>query len=1764
MITLNIPAVEDKELGATDKRAWAASTIAVSDVRTFRLGAARAAEGAAVRVEVAEDDVVELELEDGIRLWVRADELADYFPQPPARGVEQAGLTITPQLSLGPVSRGLLGKLVLKALRLIKTEVAAGAALAVARRIEDKLPHGPGLFRCTTDRFDLLPPGQIPGDRPILLFIHGTFSTTEGSFADLWKAPNARLALFAPYGGQVFAYEHRSVSVSPLDNALELVEALPAGARLHLVSHSRGGLIGELLCRSRVAGGAEPFDGKDLQLFEGRAEEERAKLRQLNLLLKTRNLAVERFVRVACPARGTTLASGRLDRWLSALVNVVGQVPFFKENAIYDLLTEFVLAVAKARTRPESLPGLEAQMPDSPLIRMLNRPGVKVHADLRVVEGDIEGEGFFGRLKLLLPDLFYGGEHDLVVNTASMTGGAERVDGVRYSFHQGATVSHFHYFHNEDSQQRVIAGLTAGPGQDDGFLPLLVRPDQPIPRFVRGGKSEGPRPQVFVLPGIMGSHLAVGDDRVWLDPVDLALGHFGLLAIDSAGVRPDAPIEMCYGDLIDHLSQSHEVRPFAYDWRRSIREEARRLGDAIEAILGDAERDRQPVRILAHSMGGLVARAMIAERPEIWQRMCRHDGARLLMLGTPNGGSHAIVQVLLGRDPIVRRLGALDLTRDTRQLLKIVSRFPGLLEMLPVSGAHDFFDGAAWKRLGDADRRGCWEAPAAESLRAARALREALDERSIDPQRMFYVAGCAAATPVDVEIDAHSAIRIVASGEGDGRVPWETGRLPGVKTWFMAAEHGDLCNHPPAFDALLELLQFGDTRRLPVTAPLDRGAAARFGMPAEESVLYPDYQDLAAAALGGARRTSRPRARNLVTVSVTHGNLAFCGHAVAVGHYSGDAIVAAEAHLDRLLDGRLAGHYRLGLYPGHQDTAEVFLNLGKKPGGAIVIGLGQVGELSPGSLARGFARGALMYAMALADDARGGAKPAPLSASLSTLLIGTQAGGMTVHDAVAAMLRGVLQANRMLETTGYAERVVIERLEFVELYEDRAIRAVRALQSALQDPDLKDGFVAQPCLRTVPGGRRQEVHAEDSGWWRRLQVLEQSDCSLKFHTLTDLARVEVMLQPTQRDLVDRFLDEAVTTTANDPQVASTLFELLVPNRLKEAAPDQRDLVLVVDRGAARYPWELLQDRTDPEHMPLAVRAGLVRQLHADRFREQERRATGTHALVVGEPTTTRYPPLPAARDEARSVADTLSRNGFAVTRAIEKGAMEIMNALYANDYRILHLAGHGVYEYEGPDSKAACGEPAGTPQRVTGMVLGDDVFLTPAEINQMRTVPELVFINCCFLGRIEADKPEVRRGRHQLAANLAAQLIEMGVRAVVAAGWAVDDQAAQTFAGVFYQAMLAGNMFGDALLAARKATYERHKTANTWGAYQAYGEPGYTLAEGGASAPASPAQRSYAAASEAIVEADNIAADAKTADAAEAGALKMRLDQLVGALQKDWLAMAKVRAALGAAYGELDQFAVAISHYKLALEAEDARLPVHAMEQLSNLQARWALEQAAQDRTAADRARTRRELDEAVQRLKALIGFGETAERHSLLAGAYKRQALAMIAWKGGASEVKQALRDMVAHYGEAARLHLEREGAVHPYSLLNQLQGGILLDLIDGKRVKRAALESALREVEQAPDRGNEALEESGFWQAILPAECQLLRGLAAGDLGQRLDGISKSYLDARQRGASPREFRSVCEQIDFLIRIEGMVPGAAILKDLDALKQRLANPGR
>ncbi|MEZ5628489.1 MAG: CHAT domain-containing protein, partial [Rhodocyclaceae bacterium] len=741
----------------------------------------------------------------------------------------------------------------------------------------------------------------------------------------------------------------------------------------------------------------------------------------------------------------------------------------------------------------------------------------------------------------------------------------------------------------------------------------------------------------------------------------------------------------------------------------------------------------------------------------------------------------------------------------------------------------------------------------------------------------------------------------------------------------------------------------GTTTRLPATPPQRTRAGAveptRFPMPAAPFTDdFPDEAAVRALGFGPGRPLSEATpsaAAPTLAVSIRHGDLAYARYPVLVGHYAGDTIVSAEAAVNQRLGGVLSQRLNLGMYPAANGTHALFFNEvpEHKPSGAIVVGLGLVGELSPGLLEAGVRSALLDFALQVAqwpDDARFGPASAPRSAAVSCLLVGSGAGGMPVSASVDAILRGAVSASAALVEQGLENRVVIDAVEFIEIFEDVAISAAEGLEACLHDGDLagKVRWTSRD-IQTGEGRRRRVRCDEQPDWWHRLEIIEEPGReALRFIFATDRARAEETLMAGQLELADAFIAQASASPAANSEIAKTLFEMLLPNSLKEMAPRQTNMVVMVDDRSARYPWELLENRWSAGDRPPAVAAGLVRQLKASQFRQQPAHAPHAKALVVGNPDLDGWPAfadLPGARQEADTVVAMLRSGGFEVRESVDERADAILAGLHRDAWRILHLAGHGVHEMTSDRGRT-----------VSGMVIGRDAVLTPGDVEQMRWVPELVFINCCHLGKTARSEPA---RFNILAANLAVQFVKMGVKAVVAAGWAVDDAAANAFAASFYKHLLAGQPFGEAVRAAREEAWTSFPGINTWGAYQCYGDPSYRLrGQAGVSAPR--AQRPFYAPSELVVALENhvqwvqMQVQRHGGDAEELAGLRDGITAILGrvpqSLSERWLARADVAAAIGFAWGETGAFAEAVDWLNRALGYDEGDCPVRAVEQCAN------------------------------------------------------------------------------------------------------------------------------------------------------------------------------------------------------------------------------------
>ena len=1757
-------------------------------------GSARDATGE-VR-DVPADHVVRVELENGFVLWSRVDDLARDFGHLPTRdgnGAWEFSHLVPKRATTG--ERGLAGFAV-KVLYFFGIDLAGKSAAKLSTVLEEKqLGHTDGLYRLNLAApFALTPVAQsatIPADTgPLLVFLHGTASSTQGSFGELWQSSEGeklRQKLAPIYGNRAFALEHRTLTQSPIDNALALARRLPDEAEIHVVSHSRGGLVGEVLCLAGCADlvkvldadriatlfaadrtmaaqlGLLPLSDEDMKIRDSAYNADRQRLLDLVNVLAKKRFRVTRFARIACPARGTALASGRLDRWLSVLDFVAKAA---SGNGLFGDGIEFLHAVVKERTDPRIMPGIEAMMPGSALTRLLNNtPQLTTSADLSVIAGDIEpGDGIWNTLKVLATDWFYKNDHDLVVDTASMTGGLPRGANARYRADKGPQVNHFRYFINDKSIGWLQAALTRADGDNAGFQPITA-PRSTAPRIVdivqRSRGDTQPRPIAVVLPGTMGSELTVSDEAIWLNYWSLLNGGLKKLARDhdKTEIRPVGLVDDFYGPLVGFLARSHQVEIFPYDWRFSVRDAGQRLAERIEPLVVLAERSKQPLRLVAHSMGGLVVRSMIGDGgagSALWKRIKQLPGSRFLMLGTPNLGSYEAVRWLTGFNPTQAKLSLLDITQSTDQIINLVSRFPGLIELLPFAPDDpNFADPERWTDLKKA-LAARWNTADAGDLQTAGATWKFLKNAAPDPDFMCYVAGSQPATVVDYQlVPGHvwyrpeiQRIEFIASPEGDGTVPWDSGRLPNVPMWYVAdTAHDMLCAQPSAFPAYLDILATGRTTRLPTTPPARARGTARANTfvlpPAPPADGIPGERDLRNMGFSGqpeitARiETALPR----INVSITHGSLSYARHPVVVGHYQGDTVVNAEAMLDRQLAGQLTRHFDLGLYPGAIGSHTLFLNDSPdaKPMGAVIVGLGKIGELRP-SLLESTVRGALLdLALRAAQwpDKRFGEAGRPRSAAISCLLVGTGDGGVPLGDSVKAILNAAVDANAALVAKQLNDQVLIDRLEFIELYEDVAIGATNALREALHDKRLRE-VIDWPvaCLENGEAGHRRIGFDPAGEWYQRVQIKREGDI-LRFVFPTDRARAEETTATGQLALADDFIRVASSNVRQNSEADKTLFEMLLPLRVREMAPQQGNMVILVDKKSACYPWELLENRWSNDNKPPVVKAGFIRQFITQEFRPLPLQTGERTALVIGDPDLGGNPDfdqLPGAQAEAEQVVQVLGDRGYVVTDCISQSPMPILENLHRQGWKILHLAGHGVHEFREGNDKPLSGMVIGYHAGEGDDKKGKAILLTPGDIQQMRFVPDLVFINCCHLGQMHSTRPLDRLG---LAANLGEEFIRMGVRAVIAAGWAVDDQAAAAFAGTFYNAMLDGKAFGEAVRIARADIQERFEGCNTWGAYQCYGDPDFRFVrreERDAST-----LRDFASPRELITELDNLAADLRAGwDGPATDKLQALEKRIPDGQQSAWYQQGDLRAALGLAWGEARVWDTATTHLKAALEQEKSDFTLRVLEQYANFRVRQAAEQwqrAPKEGLAREARRQKLVslIEGAIFDLDTVCRCFKTAERLSLLGSAYKR--LAVIQEEVG--QRTNALVNMANHY----RLAYELKKKTYPFT--NWVSGHLLALQLDPIA---AAIDDAPRP--QDLEKLIAGLTASrdlapNFWDSASLADLRLIRLLWQTQMpARRLIGTTSpsecidTYRQAIARGASPREKSSVAEHIRFL----------------------------
>lgn len=1705
-------------------------------------------------VKLNQDDIVEFHFDDDT-VWIcdptTFDEL---FPeaaeQVKSRG--DSGFVLPTELLREDQQRGGgLKKIFLKVLKIFSKNnlgniIPAGTTAKEfigkkAGELEAKLlTFGTGLFKI--DRNFNLKAETIKDDATYLLFLHGTAASTQQSFGALKPKDGSETEvwkfIFDTYKDNVLAYEHETLTKSPLKNVAELVKQLPEKATLHLLSQSRGGLVGDILSRFCIDNpSAKGFsaDEKNFLRKSDRLDDIRL-IEEIENTMLGKSITIEKFIRVASPANGSTLASKRLDIYLNVIFNLIGlALAQVTSPALYFAFKDLLAAVLETKDDPEILPGMEIQNPKSPFNQMLNnaKPEAIITTPLLIIAGNNQFGFKWQAIKTVLAKLFFLDHNDLIVNTESMYNGAKRAVGhVQYYFDNNPDVSHFRYFTNESTRGALLLALkNDGKTTIPGFTPLTNRnfTDQEVRNIeLRLTKGEvirnavsGKKPIVVLLPGIMGSNLSVNEEQIWINFQGFLQGRLTSLKNsddNNIHIKATSLVGAAYKKIADYLATDYDVVTFPFDWRVKMETSALLLNSKLIELM----QFNQPIKLIGHSMGGVLIRDFILNHSETWEKLNSSKDFRLLFLGSPLKGSFRIPAVLFGQDSLINMLDMIDVSNSQKDLLQVFSRFSGILSLLPLStdNGNDFAKLQTWETMREAFGDTNWPLPDQKLLNEFRQYRDNINRSSsnLDFTNAVYIAGQSRKNNETIsgyEIETRNTffgprvkLQFLATKEGDESVTWETGipqkMIEAGTVYYSDVPHGELANDDKLFAAITDILKDGVTSRLKKTRPALRAIEKEFKSRAVfDFDTSPTGVETNLLGLG----TDQDRFKTgevPIVVTVSNGHLKYAAYPLLLGHFQNDGILSAEGAVNKYLDNELSRRLSLGIYPGPVGSSEsIEANTAKKFKGTIIVGLGIQGELNEFRLINTIEQGISRYLADLNVKSFSKNDQERKRIGISALLVGSGYGGLGIDDSVRAILLGVQKANAKIRKQYTEAPLTIEALEFIEVYQDRAVACVKAVSIIEKEQTTTLNITRSSNKINSIQGWKDRLPIEDTrDWWTRVNVRgneEQGNKKrgLHFSISTDAARVENRSMPLESDVLFRMLDKLSVKDDWSPELARAIFELLIPNDFKEVMKRQNNISWQLDKFTAAFPWELLQDAVS-NAKPLSVNAGMIRQLSTQDFRKVVNSVTLAQAIVIADPILdSPGNQLPAALEEGKKVTELLASQRYAVESLLGTRDDEIILKLFSKDYKIVHLAGHGIFNADLSKS--------------SGMVIGPDSYLTPALIDQMSGVPELVFVNCCYLGQIDIQTKNLNKNQYKLAANIGTQLIEIGVKAVIVAGWAVNDSAALDFAEKFYAQMFAGSSFGDAIRKAREFVYENYGIRNnTWGAYQCYGDPFYKLTS--EQNKQSAVSFDFAIPEEAEIELINMRNQLETSDY-DPEEFTRKMGAVETGVKQANIRSGRITELLALLYSGLGMYKDATEKFKLLCNEEKATFSFSAFEQYCNTRAKYNLQEVRKGKLTKTVAIT--ELQIVIEDLKGLSRFGNTNERMNLLGSTYKRLA-------GISDEAnKQKMYEESAVFYRKAFENPDNEKRYYPLTNWLSIENALVLA---GTRnwgnnkandyqlpKKKDAIEFLKKELKQEEER---LRDEMIYWDWLTNANLKLCL-LLLGDSKTSYDDVHQAYIE-------------------------------------------------
>jgi pSer/pThr/pTyr-binding forkhead associated (FHA) protein len=300
------------------------------------------------------------------------------------------------------------------------------------------------------------------------------------------------------------------------------------------------------------------------------------------------------------------------------------------------------------------------------------------------------------------------------------------------------------------------------------------------------------RRTVVFIPGLMGSELWLGNERVWpsvktlftnpelfIYPSKIPLEPRNI--VDEVVIVPNLIKLDQYnrlGDyLVDELNFRREVDffEFPYDWRQDVRTSAAQLGQLIDSLPSN-----QPVIIIGHSLGTMVTRYYVEclggdKRVE-----------RVILMGGPHKGAvKGLVSMLVA--PEVLPFGIMG-----ERLRKIILTFPSSYQILPDYAVGTDQHGAKINFV----EEGRWlDAEYLPLLQLGRDFRNELKPIASIPSVSIFGYGIKTVSNVSIRRDAAGKVEDVnylSENIGDGSVLEQSAFLQGSEIHPVHQHHGSL------------------------------------------------------------------------------------------------------------------------------------------------------------------------------------------------------------------------------------------------------------------------------------------------------------------------------------------------------------------------------------------------------------------------------------------------------------------------------------------------------------------------------------------------------------------------------------------------------------------------------------------------------------------------------------------------------------------------------------------------------------------------------------------------------------------------------------------------------------------------------------------------------------------------------------------------------------------------------------------------------------